>query len=471
MTTVIRNGHLIAFKDGRHVCIPAGVVAFDGNCITSVGDSFSGEAIETIDATGKIICPGFVNAHLHVTDTPFTRGYWEDMGRQGAAPNYEGLYRILPTVRGAVSIEDELIAAECAFAELLLAGSTTVVELGFDFEMMEGGAISTTERMVEIAARMGVRAYFGPRYRSGYWSLGAGNKVQYHWYADRGRKRFDDCIAFCQSADRSHDDMIRTMLAPGQIDTCDADMLRETRRVADRIKVPVQLHAGQSPTEYRTIKQAHGCSTIDFLADTGLLGNDFIIGHGMYLTEDGEVDRFPAAELAALVESRTTIVHLPWVKARQGAAMRSFGKFVRAGVRMGLGTDTYPFDIIQEMRCAATLSRAMDNSPVMTTSAQIFHAATVGGAEALGRSDLGRLETGAKADIILIDARKPHAVPMRDPIGFLVFSATGADVDTVIVNGHTVVRNRVVQTTDLDAALGRLAEAAARVSARIGDRL
>ena len=252
------------FQDGRHVCIPAGVVAFDGNCITSVGDSFSGEAIETIDATGKIICPGFVNAHLHVTDTPFTRGYWEDMGRQGAAPNYEGLYRILPTVRGAVSIEDELIAAECAFAELLLAGSTTVVELGFDFEMMEGGAISTTERMVEIAARMGVRAYFGRRYRSGYWSLGAGNKVQYHWYADRGRKRFDDCIAFCQSADRSHDDMIRTMLAPGQIDTCDADMLRETRRVANRIKVPVQLHAGQSPTEYRTIKQAHGCSTIDF---------------------------------------------------------------------------------------------------------------------------------------------------------------------------------------------------------------
>ena len=217
MTSVIKNGHLIAFKDGRHVCIPAGTVAFEGNSITHVGDSYSGEVAETIDATGKIICPGFVNAHLHVTDTPFTRGYWEDMGRQGASPNHEGLYRILPTVRGAVSIEDELIAAECAFAELLLAGSTTVVELGFDFEMMEGGAISTTERMVEIAARMGVRAYFGPRYRSGYWSMGDANKVQYHWYADRGRQRFDDCIAFCRSADRSHDDMIRTMLAPDRM--------------------------------------------------------------------------------------------------------------------------------------------------------------------------------------------------------------------------------------------------------------
>jgi cytosine/adenosine deaminase-related metal-dependent hydrolase len=265
--------------------------------------------------------------------------------------------------------------------------------------------------------------------------------------------------------------MIRTMLAPGQIDTCDADMLRETRVIADRIKVPIQLHAGQSPTEYRTIRDVHGCSTIALLGSTGLLGEDFIIGHGMYLTEDGDVDHFPAAELAALVASRTTIVHLPWVKARQGAAMRSFGKFVRAGVRMGLGTDTYPFDIIQEMRCAATLSRVMDGSPVMTTSAQIFHAATVGGADALGRADLGRLAPGAKADIILIDARSPHAVPLRDPIGFIVFSATGADVDTVIVNGRTVVENRVLQTTDLDAALARLAEAAARVAARIGDRL
>jgi cytosine/adenosine deaminase-related metal-dependent hydrolase len=191
----------------------------------------------------------------------------------------------------------------------------------------------------------------------------------------------------------------------------------------------------------------------------------------MFLTEDGEVDRFPPAELAALVESRTSIIHLPWVKARQGTAMQSFGKFVHAGVRMGLGTDTYPFDIIQEMRCAATLSRVMEKSPIHTTSAQIFHAATAGSADALGRSDLGRLETGAKADIVLLDARKPHAVPMRDPIGFIVFSATGSDVDTVIVNGRTVVENRVLKTTDLDAALAKLAEAAARVSARIGDRL
>jgi cytosine/adenosine deaminase-related metal-dependent hydrolase len=295
--------------------------------------------------------------------------------------------------------------------------------------------------------------------------------VDYHWYPDRGRQRFDDCVQFCRTANGRHGDMIRTMLAPGQIDTCDADMLRETRTVADEIGVPIQLHAGQSPTEYRSIKRTHGLSTIEFLADTGLLGPDFIIGHGMFLTEDGEVDRFPSHELAALVDSRTSIIHLPWVKARQGSAMRSFGKFVRAGVRMGLGTDTYPFDMIQEMRCAATVSRVMETSPTLTSSSQIFAAATIGSADALGRPDLGRLHAGAKADIILVATNSPHAMPMRDPIGFLVFSATGADVDTVIVNGQTVVRNRHLLTLDLPHALTRLAEASERVSKRIAGRL
>jgi 5-methylthioadenosine/S-adenosylhomocysteine deaminase len=458
LVTLIKNGQVIAFRDGEHAVMPSGVVAFDRTEIVHVGETFSGHADEVIDASG-------------MTDTPFTRGYWEDMGSPNAAANYEGLYRILPTVRGAVSIEDELIAAECAFAELLLSGSTTVVELGFDFEMMQGGDISTTHRMADIAAATGVRAYFGPRYRSGYWSLDGADQVQYHWYADRGRNRFDDCVAFCSEANGRHGDLIRTMLAPGQVDTCDPDLLRETRRVADRIGVPIQLHAGQSPTEYRAIRKSHGLSTIGYLAATGLLGPDFIIGHGMFLTEDGAVDRFPAEELGALVESRTTIVHLPWVKARQGAAMRSFGKFVRAGVRMALGTDTYPFDIIQEMRCAATVSRVMDDSPRLTSSAHIFRAATIGGADALGRSDLGRLAAGAKADIVLIDARQLHAVPMRDPIGFIVFNATGADVSTVIVDGRTVVANRAVLTVDVPAATARLAEAARRVSDRIGKRL
>ena len=466
ITTIIKNGHVVCFKDGRHEIIPNGVVVYNGTTIRYVGESYDGAVDVVIDATGRIVSPGFVNAHLHATDTPFTRGYWEDMGQPGAAPNQDGLYRILPTVRGAIGIEDELIGAECAFGELLLSGSTTIVEMGFDTEMMEGGDITTTEKITDIAAGTGIRSYMAPRYRSGYWSMNDERQVGYHWLPDRGRNRFDDCIAFCEKYDGKYGDMVRTMLAPGQVDTCDADMLEESRRQATRLKIPVHIHAGQSSTEYNTIKRQHGLSTIDFLAKTGLLGPDFIIGHGMYLTENGIVDQFPAHELDALVKSQTTIIHLAWVKARQGASMRSFGKFKKAGVRMGIGTDTYPFDMIQEMRCAATISKVVDASPTSTTSADIFYAATVGGADALSRPDLGRLEAGAKADIVLIDASAPHAVPMRDPIAFIVFSATGADVRSVIINGRMVVEERKILTMDMPTALKKLAEASRRVSAR-----
>ena len=199
------------------------------------------------------------------------------------------------------------------------------------------------------------------------------------------------------------------MLAPGQVDTCDKEMLEETRRVADASGLPIQLHAGQSPAEYRRIQEQHGMSTLQFLSETGLLGDDFMIGHGMYLTQSGIVDQFPPAELGILIESGTTLVHLPWVKARQGAAMRFLWvAFRRAGVRMALGTDSYPFDMVQEMRMAAVMSRVADGSPRSTSSAEIFHAATVAGADALGRPDLGRLKAGAKADIVLVDARKPQ---------------------------------------------------------------
>jgi cytosine/adenosine deaminase-related metal-dependent hydrolase len=391
----------------------------------------------------------------------------DDFRSPNAASNYDGLYRILPSVRGATGAQDELAAAEAAFCELLLAGSTTIVELGFDFEMMEGGAIATTEAIADLAAQLGIRAYVGPRFRSGYWRLNQAGQVSYHLYPDRGRERFDQCVSFCKRWDGAHDGLIRTMLAPGQVDTCDAEMLEETRAVANKTGLRIQLHAGQSPTEYRTIQREHQCSTIEFMVRTGLLGPDFIIGHGMFLTEDGDVAEFPAKELAALVESRTTIVHLPWVKARQGTAMRSFGKFLRAGVRMALGTDTYPFDVIQEMRCAAVMSRVMDASPSSVSSADVFRAATIGGAEALDRSDLGRLTKGAKADVVLIEAKTPHAVPMRDPLGFIVFSATGADVNTVIVNGRTVVRERKLVHLDLSESIARLSDAARRVSCRV----
>lgn len=465
MKTLIEGATIVAFKDGRQTAMNNAALMFEDSTIRYVGDAYVGQVERKIDGRGKLVLPGFVNTHVHVTDTAFTRGWMEDWAGHGT--NVTGLYQVLPAVRGAIGAQDEFAAAECGFAELLLSGCTTVVELGFDFEMLEGGDIAHTRKIADIAGAIGLRCYIGPRYRSGRWSLGSNGKVQYHWYPDRGRSRMDDCIKFCRDYDGRYDGRLKAMLAPGQVDTCEPDMLRETRIKANETGLHIQLHAGQSPTEYRSIKERFRQTTIEYLGDTGLLGRDFIIGHGMFLSEDGDVDNCSAEELSILRESGTSIAHLPWVKARQGSFMTSFAKYRSAGINMCLGTDTYPFDMVGEMRCAATLCKIAQRRTDVGSAEDIFSAATLAGAIALGRTDLGRLAEGCKADIVLMDITRPHAVPMRDPLKFVVFSASASDVDTVIVDGRTVVENRAIKTMDMSAALGRLQEASQRVWARM----
>lgn len=463
MKTLIENGMVIAWRDDAQRVIAAGAVVYEDGEIVHVGESYDGDADETIDAGGRLVSPGFVNIHTHVTDSPYTRGWMEDQGEA----NFTAMYKILPSVRRATTPEDSYIAAEAAFVEMMLAGTTTVVEMGFDAEIMDGGDIAHTRHIADIAGRLGLRCYSAPRYRTGYWGLNAKGAVDYSHYPDDGRQRFDDCVAFCRDYDGRHDGRVKTMLAPGQVDTCDAGLLEDTRRAANELGVPIQLHAGQSPTEYRRIQDGHGKSTVMLLADTGLLGRDFIIGHGIFLAEDGNVGSCPAAEMELLRESGTSIGHLPWAKARQATPLNSFHKYRAAGINVALGTDTFPFDMVSEMRFASILCKVVEGKPGTGTSPEIFHAATVGGADALGRPDLGRLAPGCRADVLLIDVTRPHAVPMRDPFKFLVLSASGSDVDTVIIDGRRVVEGREILTTDLAAVLARLEEASRRVWRRL----
>ena len=133
------------------------------------------------------------------------------------------------------------------------------------------------------------------------------------------------------------------MLAPGQIiDTCDPELLRDTRRVADSHKLPIQVHAGQSPNEYERIRSQYGMSTVEYMLDTGMLGPDCLIGHGQIMTADGNMASLVANEVAALRDSQTTVVHLPWVKARRGGVINSIHKYRQLGIRQAPGTDSYP---------------------------------------------------------------------------------------------------------------------------------
>lgn len=470
MITEIRNGVVIAWLDGRHQVLDPGVVTFEGNEIKFVGAAWDGEADEVIDAGGRLVMPGLVNSHLHVTDTLYTKGYLEDISDAapaGEARNLTSLYKVLPSVRHATDPDAQVAAAECAFAELARSGSTTVVELGYDFEIGGNADITITERVAEVAGRSGLRCYSGPRYRTRHYGQNPDGTVFYQDYPDGARARFEACVDFCRQWNGRYGDRLRTMLAPGQVDTCDADLLKATRAAADELKIPIQLHAGQSINEFRRVVETEGRTTVEYLADCGLLGPDFILGHGQILSADGDMASMAAHEVAALRDTQTTICHMPWVKARRGNVINSIEKYRDMGIRQSLGTDTYPFDLFNDMRMAAVVCKIVESTPDAARAEDVFAMATTGGADALGRPDLGRLALGCRADIVLLRIDTPKAAPVYDPFKFLIYAASGEDVDQVIVDGETIVRGGEVLTIDSAAAVREINAASKRIWAQL----
>jgi len=173
----------------------------------------------------------------------------------------------------------------------------------------------------------------------------------------------------------------------------------------------------------------------------GILGPRTTLGHMAITGGHSRVDYPRGDELKILAETGATIGHCPHKCAKMAFAMESFDQYLEAGVRIGLGTDTYPLDIVSEMRYASLISRLVDRKSSGARAADVFNAATIGGANALGRSDLGRLAAGAKADVVILNLRTTRYGPVRDPINALVEYGSGADVETVIVDGEVVVEN------------------------------
>jgi len=158
-----------------------------------------------------------------------------------------------------------------------------------------------------------------------------------------------------------------------------------------------------------------------------------------------------------------SVAHAVWVFARRGVAMESFARYLARGVNMTLGTDTCPQSMLEAMKLAAIMSKTMERQTETTTAADVFNAATLGGARALGRDDLGRIAVGAKADLLLFDAGSTWLAPLRDPIKNVVYSAQASDVHTVMINGKIVMRNGTVLTVDERAVNLALQEAGDRM--------
>ena len=254
---------------------------------------------------------------------------------------------------------------------------------------------------------------------------------------------------------------------PAQAETCEPSLLRESVAAAKELDVPIHIHAGGNFREFLEILNTYRKPVVEYLADTGILGPRTTLGHMAITGGHSRVDYPLGDELKLLAESGSTVGHGPHKCAKMAFALESFDRYLAAGVRIGLGTDSYPLDIVSEMRYGSLISRLVDKNASGTRAADLFHAATIGGATALGRSDLGRLAPGAKADVVIIDLRTTRYGPVRDPIKSLVECGIGDDVETVIVDGVVRMEHRRIPGVDFADLRARAQAAGEAVWARL----
>lgn len=427
---------IVAFDGRCHVYRRGGDVVFEGDRLVHVGARYGGTADREIDGQSLMAMPGFVNVHGHLGTEPLGKGFFEELGshKLNMSRIYEYIYTIRPD-KDAVAP-----ATHYSVAELMKSGCTTVADMGVPYA-----------DWIDVHAGTGARAFLSPMFRSARWHTPNDHSVEYVWDEPAGERGMAEALAVCEAAQRHSSGRLGGIVMPSQVDTCTPDLIKRAYRAACDRNLPFQTHLGQAVIEFQEMVRRHGRTPVGFLHDLGVLGPRTSIAHGIFIDEHPAINWFENRDLATVTESGTHIVHSPQTFAYRGAAMRHLGGYRARGVKLALGTDTFPHDMLAEMRLAITISKVMSGHVDLLKVSHLFHMATVGGADTLGRPDLGRLAAGAKADIVLVDLEHPGMAPMRDPLRSLIFSAGSAAVRHVFVDGQQTVADGVPTRIDLAA--------------------
>jgi cytosine/adenosine deaminase-related metal-dependent hydrolase len=459
--TVIRNARwAIAWDGHRHVYLRNIDIAFSGAKIVHVGPEYRGEARREIDGSRRLVMPGLIDIHAHMMTEPVNKGFRDEIRSPGFwhSPLYEFLYMVEVDPQGA------LATVQVALGELLLSGVTTAVHLG----QLHLGADS--DELYEVLARTGMRVYLGPMFRDATWITKDGHSVQYAWDTSKGRADFDTAVRLIKFTQKHPSGRLFGMVCPAQIDTCSPELLKDAFAFAEDFDLPFQIHIAQSPTEFFEVTRRTGKTPICLLESLGALKRRTILGHGIFLDHHPWLHWPTKDDLDIVANSGASVAHCPVEFLRRGMALHSFGGYVRKGINIAIGTDTYPHNLLEEMRMAGYTARIIAETVDDVSTADVFNAATIGGAKALLRDDIGRLAPGCRADIVLVDLDHPSMIPGREPLRNLIYIGAERPVRDVFVDGTQVVDGGRLVNIDLSAALSTIEQVQRKGSRNISKR-
>ncbi len=466
--TLINGGWIVAFDGEKHRILRDGVVVYQGDTIIHVGKSYEGAVDHTIDARAHLVSPGLVNAHVHVGAHTGDRMIF-DAGRaelfRSGFMNYctsKGIHG--PTIH---DFEDADVAIRYSLSCLLRFGSTTIVEMGGEL----GGESENGELgpLASHAGELGIRIYMSPGMRSAHHYYDQDGRHQIHWHADDGLATLDRALAFVEKYDGAYDGRVRAILVPLEYHLSSHELLRRTKAAARQHGIGITLHLAESVLEFQDSIRHTGRTPVGMLHDLDFLGPEVVVGHGLYTTGHSQVAYTRGDDLALLAETGTSVAHSPTVFARRGVYLESFQRYLDAGVNLAIGTDSYPQDMLGELKTVALMGKIADRDFEAVNTRDVFNAATLGGARALGRDDLGRLAPGAKADILIVDFQRARVGPFLDPIKALIQCCDGEVIDTVIVAGRTRVEKGQVLMWDQEELLESVRRSCADAWDRFAD--
>jgi 5-methylthioadenosine/S-adenosylhomocysteine deaminase len=262
--------------------------------------------------------------------------------------------------------------------------------------------------------------------------------------------------------DYSGSKLIKPAIFAHTVYTCSPNLLKECRSLADRHGVPLITHLSETRSEVEIVMKKYGRRPVDHLENLGLLSSPLIACHCVWLTEE---------EMDLLARRKVRVVHNPESNMKLASGVAPVPDLLARGVAVGLGTDgcasNNNLDLFQEMDFAAKLHKAHRLDPTVMPSQTVLEMATLGGARVLGmEEEIGSLDVGKKADVIVLELNRPHLQPMYNPVSHLVYSATGADVRDVIIDGKLIMENRRLLTLDEEKILDHAKEWGRKISAR-----
>jgi cytosine/adenosine deaminase-related metal-dependent hydrolase len=440
----------VVTMDSRRRILRNAAVAVVGSSIAAVGDratvraEYPDEPVK--DLKGWLLMPGLVDGHVHLPQA-LLRGAADEL------PLHQWMSARIFVLEGIFTPADARVAARLAIVEMLKAGTTTFLET------LVLGRHALGE-LADAIAETGIRAVL-PR------AVGDGGGYLDEAPLHEGLQEPPEIAmeeAVAVAARWKDSEQIKVWLGPRSTGGCPEPLLREVVATARANDMGICQHYAMTDRELAYLRRNVDATAGEYLHRVGMVGDDVVLAHCSGL---------PAEEVPALAGTGTSVVHCPTGPAKMGSGVTPVRELLDAGVNVALGTDANAAnngaDLVRDFKWVTYLQKLRHHDPTVVTGEAVLEMATLGGARALSMDHLiGSIEVGKRADFIVVRTDGPHWTPADYPVSNLVYSATGADVDTVVINGDIVMEGRRLRHIDEEEVLREAAEHARTLYERTG---